>query len=308
MYNGSNTVHDAQPTWAPVRETAVPYFKPFLDFLFNYSENILFWNRTKIRKENSLNKVKINKISSVIHYPDKPSEKLAILLPGYLDSKDYPHLIALAEDLKNDGYTAVRFDPTGTWESGGDISDYTITQYLKDIKNVLEYMLQQKDYRRILLGGHSRGGMVSILYAARDPRISNVVGIMSSSGPIEGKMREEWQKTGIRTSYRDLPDKKDQRIKFNVPFSHAEDRDKYNVVEDVKKVKVPIILVAGELDDLVLPDDVREIFSNANEPKKFVIVKGIDHDYRLNNQDIKKVNREIIDWLNQFLRPIRDSN
>ena len=36
------------------------------------------------------------------------------------------------------GYTVVRLQPTGTWDSEGDILDYTTTQYLVDVKHVLE--------------------------------------------------------------------------------------------------------------------------------------------------------------------------
>jgi len=239
-------------------------------------------------------------LAAAVHYPDKVSEKLAILCPGYLDSKDYQHLINLAEDLAEQGYTVIRFDPMGTWKSEGDISDYITTQYLEDIKNVLEYMLQQTDYKHVLLGGHSRGGMVSILYAARDPRISLVLGIMPSSGrTMAGGRREEWKETGFSISKRDLPENRNGKREYRVPYSHVEDRDKYNVVEDVKQVKVPIILIAGELDELVLPEYVKEIFDEANEPKRMVIIEGIGHDYRHNLSEIKKINKTILNLLTE---------
>src|SRR3989344_8435825 len=104
-------------------------------------------------------------IAAVIHQPETAMGKLAILCPGFLDTKDYAHLVELAKSLANEGYTVVRFDPIGTWESGGDISDYTTSEYLEDIKTVIEYMLHEGNYKHILLGGHSRGAMVSIIYA-----------------------------------------------------------------------------------------------------------------------------------------------
>jgi pimeloyl-ACP methyl ester carboxylesterase len=235
-------------------------------------------------------------LAAVIHYPEKKTEKLAILCPGYLDSKDYRHLVGLAETLNKEGYTIVRFDSTGVWESDGNISDYTTTQYLEDIKNVLDYMLHQANYKHILIGGHSRGGQVAILYAARDPRISLVLAIMPSSKLTTkmGQRYKDWQKTGISISYRDLPNNKEQKREFRVPYSHAVDKDKYDVVEDVKKVKVPIIFIAGELDDQCPPELVKEIFDNANEPKKFIIIPRIGHDYRFNDNEIKLVNKEIL--------------
>lgn len=238
-------------------------------------------------------------LSAVIHYPKNETGKLAILCPGYLDSKDYQHLVGLAKVLGDIGYTVVRFDPTGTWESEDDISDYTNTQYLKDIKDVLEYMLNQKKYTAVLLGGHSRGGQVSILYAARDPRISQVVAIMASSKhTMTGQRYNDWEKTGISVSYRDLPNTKEEKREFRVPFSHVEDQDKYDVMEEVKKIKVPIIIVAGELDKICLPEHVKEIFDKANQPKNFLMIPGIGHDYRHNTSEVELVNKEILKLLN----------
>ncbi len=66
-------------------------------------------------------------LSVAIHNPETKTKKLAILCPGFLDSKDYAGLTELANRLTEHGYTSVRFDPTGVWESGGNITDYTIS-------------------------------------------------------------------------------------------------------------------------------------------------------------------------------------
>lgn len=235
-------------------------------------------------------------LAAIIHYSEKKTGKLAILCSGYLDSKDYRHLTTLAGELSKEGYTVMRFDSTGVWESDGNISDYTTIQYLEDIKNVIEYMFQQASYKHILIGGHSRGGQVAILYAARDSRISLVLAIMPSSKLTTkmGQRYKDWQKTGVSISYRDLPDNREQKREFHVPYSHAVDKDKYDVVEDVKKIKVPIIFIAGESDRVCPPELVREIFDNASEPKKLVLIPGIGHDYRFNDDEIKLVNKNIL--------------
>jgi len=62
----------------------------------------------------------------------------------------------------------------------------------------------------------------------------------------------------------------------------------------VKKVHVPIILIAGELDKLVLPEHLKLIFENANEPKKFIVIPKIGHDYRHNLNEVKIVNEEVL--------------
>ncbi|MEI7621036.1 MAG: alpha/beta fold hydrolase [Candidatus Moraniibacteriota bacterium] len=221
-----------------------------------------------------------------------------MLCAGFLDSKDYKHLAGLAQTLAERGYVVVRFDSIGVWESEGDISQYTMTQYLEDIKNVLEYMLSKNEYKNILLGGHSRGGQMSILYAARDPRISVVLGIMPSSGAITGERREAWKKAGVSISNRDFPDDKNKTREFRVPFEHVLDRDQCDAVRDIKKIKCPVILIAGELNKLVEPEDVKEFFDNANEPKSFTIMPGIGHDYRFSEKEVELVNEKVLEQLN----------
>lgn len=237
-------------------------------------------------------------ISAVIHNPEMKTEKLAVLCPGYLDSKDYKNLVGLGDALSQQGYTVVRFDPTGTWESDGPISDYTTTQYLLDIKNVISYMLSQSDFTHILLGGHSMGGKVSILYAAQDPKISVILGVASSPKAIVGARRSEIEKAGIRISQRDLPEDKNKTREFRVPFAHFLDSEKYDVIKCLKKIKVPIILIAGELDDVAPPNSVKEIFDNAKEPKRFSVVSGIDHDYRHNDNEVAKIVEKVLEQLN----------
>lgn len=236
-------------------------------------------------------------IAASVHYPEKKTDKLAILCPGFLDSKDYRHLVCLADELCGRGFIVVRFNPLGTWNSGGEIADYTTSQYLKDIRAVLDYMQNQEKFTHVLLGGHSRGGQMSILYAARDSRISMVLGIMPSAGPISGPGREEWERNASKLSERDLPEDENKKIQFNVPFSHVLDRDQYDAVGDVRKIKVPVALVAGELDDIVPPDDVKELFDNANEIKSYVVIPGIGHNYRFIEEEVSIVNKEILKQL-----------
>lgn len=242
----------------------------------------------KIPTENGLS------LDAVINRSPKETKRLAILCPGFLDSKDYRGLLKLAEALAERGYDVVRFDPTGVWKSDGDISEYNTTRYLADIRCVLNYMMEQKAYEHVLLGGHSRGGTTAMLYAARDPRISSVLAIMSAfQRSNSGKRAEKWRADGFHVSSRDIPDSSGIR-QFKVPYSHYEDYCKHNLFEDIKKVHVPLTMVVGGSDKLVTIDDVKKIFDPANEPKKLILVEGVGHDYRESPDEIKKVNGAIL--------------
>lgn len=236
-------------------------------------------------------------IAVVVHTPRIEREHLALLCPGYLDSKDYAHLTTLANALCERGYTVARFDPIGTWGSGGDISKYTNTQYLEDIKTIINALLKEKGYMHILLAGHSLGAALSLLYAAQDPRITEVVAIMPPSGSVDRERREAWKETGIRVSRRDVPGEESEEREYRVPYFHAEDRDQYSVVKEVEKIHVPILFLAGERDTVVSAEDVRNLYGHANEARSFVLLKGIGHDYRFHVAEIEAVNSEIMGWL-----------
>lgn len=238
-------------------------------------------------------------LSAVVHWPERVSSQLAILCPGHVDSKDYAHLVHLANSLTKEGYTVVRFDFLGTWESDGAIDDYSIQQQLSDIKTVLEFMLQKESFAHVLLGGHSRGGTVSILYAAVDPRVSAVLAIMSPFAlfrTVTSENLAKWKEKGFKISKRDVPNSSKMR-EFRLPYSNMEEANRFNVLDYVGKLHVPVFLVTGERDDVVLPEEVKRIYETANEPKHFLSIKGIDHDYRHNDAEIEMVDKEILTLL-----------
>ncbi len=229
------------------------------------------------------------------------AKKLAVLCPGYLDSKDYRHLTGLSNMLCGKGYTVVRFEPTGTWESEGDISKYTTTQYLTDVRHVIDHMLKTGAFRHIVVGGHSRGGQVAILYAARDRRVSAVVAIMpSSKRTVMDQRYMEWKSRGVSVSYRDQPSGVGKKKMFHVPVTHLEDHGRYDVLDEVKKLKAPLVIVAGELDDTCTPQSIKEIFECANQPKRIAVLRGIGHNYRLSDRQIGVVGRKVLAMMGEM--------
>ncbi|MDP1688552.1 MAG: alpha/beta hydrolase [bacterium] len=239
------------------------------------------------------------RIATIIHKPEIEPKGLVILCAGYLDSKDYEHLSGLAKDLSKVGYIVVRFDSTGIWDSKGTIDQYTIPQQLEDIQDIIDYMFKEKTYNNVIIGGHSLGGFVALLYAASHPIITKTFAIMSPyalSRNINIKKTLRLENSGIRVSLRDVPGKNDKR-EFHVPFSNFEDASQYNLLNEVPKLKIPILFIAGEMDDVIPATKVELIFKNSNEPKKILVMKGMDHDYRHNLEQINLVNKEVINFL-----------
>lgn len=229
------------------------------------------------------------------------ARKLALVLPGLLDTKDYPHMRAHVDFLANKGFYAISFDPPGTWQSGEDIHEYTITNYLAAIDD----LIARHGNKPTLLVGHSLGGLIAALAAAKNPHITTFVAIMSPASLVreeDGELRavgrtlEQWRQDGIRPSERDLPEDSTKTKHFELPFSFAEDAQKYNSLEGLRNFAKPKLFIAGKADSKITPEMVKATFDAAAEPKQYIEIES-DHDYRRSSELIKEVNQILGEFL-----------
>ncbi|MBU1975219.1 MAG: alpha/beta hydrolase [Nanoarchaeota archaeon] len=222
------------------------------------------------------------------------SNKLAIILPGRSDTKDYPHMRSHVDFLATKGYFALSFDPPGTWESEGDISIYSTTNYLKAVKEVIEYY----GNKPTLLVGHSRGGSMAILAGTRINEVEAFISIMGrASYKTKAFIDGGWKEDGFHISKRDTPKEYAEREKsFKLSFAFVEDSQQYDMIPDLKICNKPKLFIAGSKDVLVDPMKIKQACELSAEPKQFIMLES-EHDYRLNDEMIKKVNTLIEDFI-----------
>ncbi|MGQ0718428.1 MAG: alpha/beta hydrolase [Pseudonocardiales bacterium] len=225
---------------------------------------------------------------------------IAILLPGFLDSKDYASSVALARTLPTIGITAVRFDPRGTWQSGGRPTDCTTTQQIHDITAILDMPPRGDTDRRILIG-YCYGAYVAALSATSDARITEVAAIMPTRSFIwtedYDESKDTWRIDGERCYIRDLPDLTGS-VTVQVPYSVVEDAKSYLMTDAWENLRQPVLFVAGEDDSYITPDGVRALHEKCgSQRKELAILPGVQHDYRYEEKQIDAVNRTVLGWL-----------
>jgi pimeloyl-ACP methyl ester carboxylesterase len=233
---------------------------------------------------------------AILSRGDKQAEKLAILIPGRLDTKDYVNFVSHAEYLAAQGFLTIAFDPPGIWDSPGSIELYTTTNYIKAIEELIEYF----GNRPTLLFGHSRGATAAIL-ASANPEIIGLILAMTNFGPPTPLSQENSAK-GFQIFHYDLPPgdvKTEKQKEFILPLLYWTDGQKYNPIEALKKCIKPKLIIYGSDDEFTSPDKVREIYQNLSEPK---MIKEIncDHDYRYYPEAIKKVEEEVGIFLSRY--------
>jgi isopentenyl-diphosphate Delta-isomerase len=268
----------------------------------NFLTTIKEFVKGKISFENELLKttefIQTKSFKIAIYKKGKTNcKKLALLLPGRLDTKDYAHLRSHVDFLATRGYLALSFDPPGTWESEGDISIYSTTNYLKAIKEIIEFY----GNKPTLVMGHSRGGSMAILAGTRIDYVKSFIAVMSrATYKTTNFVDDGWKKKGFVVSTRDTPKGYLEPIKsFKLPYSFVEDSQKYDMIEDLKNCSKPKLFVAGSKDVLVKADGIRDAFKLSSKPKQFKLLNS-DHDYRKNNQMIEKVNELISEFLKTY--------
>jgi fermentation-respiration switch protein FrsA (DUF1100 family) len=72
------------------------------------------------------------------------------------------------------------------------------------------------------------------------------------------------------------------------------------VVDAARRVRVPWLFVHGQADDVVPPQDSRDLFAVAGEPKQLVELPEADHVF--SGSHANAMAGCVVDWLRQISR------
>lgn len=226
---------------------------------------------------------------------DPNSEKVALVLPGRLDTKDYANNLSHIEYLAKHGYYALSLDPPGTWNSPGGIELFTTTNYVKAVNELIEFL----GNKLTLLFGHSRGGTVAMLVGTVNPHVTHIITNMSYYGAPSAPT-DECRLKGYQVSLRDMPpgtEKGGPQKRFELPLNYFEEGMQYNVTEAIKVCRKPKLFFYGVNDLEMNPEDVKEMYKFASEPK-FIHELNSEHRYWRHLEIIEEVNKTVGEFLN----------
>jgi alpha-beta hydrolase superfamily lysophospholipase len=207
------------------------------------------------------------RIDFTLHHGKPGAREIVLIGHGVTGNKDRPFVIALAEGFAKAGITALRFSFSGNGTSAGKFTQSTVSKEVEDLGAVIN-AVQDKS---ICYVGHSMGGAVGVLRAAKDPSIKALI---SLAGMVHTKAFAEREFGMVKPGEGFMWDD------TNCPLSqdYMDDMARIgSVIDEAPKIKVPWLLVHGTEDDVVPIQESREIFARANEPKQFVELKGANH-------------------------------
>ena len=226
---------------------------------------------------------------------------LAFVMHGLSGFKEQPHIETFAKAFKDKGFTVIRFDTTNTFgESDGKYEDATTTNYSEDLEDVIAWAKFQPWYQEpFYLAGHSLGGICIILYVEKHPEevkglapISTVVSGALSAQAHGKEYVKQWEKTGWKEEKSESIPGLIKRLKW----SHMLDRLKHDVLPEVDKLTMSVLLIVGEKDEGTPLKHQQILFDKLPGKKELHVIKGAPHTFRTPKQ-LEEIKHIFSNWV-----------
>jgi pimeloyl-ACP methyl ester carboxylesterase len=184
----------------------------------------------------------------------------------------------IAHALADAGFLVARYDKRGVGQSGGRPESATLADFAEDLRAVVRYMSDRKDVdrRRIAVVGHSEGGALALITAARENRVA-ALALVGTPG-VTGAEVNLYQVEHALDRANVPPDQKastldlQKRIQAavltgkgweNIPPDLRKQADipwfqsflAFDPARPLRDVEQPVLIVQGLLDMQVPPDN-----------------------------------------------------
>jgi len=214
-----------------------------------------------------------------------------VVLRGFKGFKDWGMFPPFSERLARAGFTAVTPNVSGSGvDDHGEFvyperfGHNTFSAELEDLRRVIDALLQGElgvpPPPALGLMGHSRGGRISILQTARDPRVKGLVtwSAISTTDRWPPDARAAWRKAGVLQT-------KNMRTGQILPLyigilDEIETRpEALDIQSAAGRITVPWLLAHGAADESVPLPEARVLEVSAGSRARFLPIDGAGHTY-----------------------------
>lgn len=186
------------------------------------------------------------KVSIAAIYLPNPKAKYTIIY-SHGNAEDLGINLPFLKDLRNHGYSVLSYDYEGYGLSTGKPTEYNT---YRDVIATYNYATQKLHIppKHIISMGHSLGAALAVYLADEKPTAGLI--LMSP----------------FLSAFRVI-------TKYPILFW-----DKYNNLARIKNIHVPVLIIHGNKDRIISFWHGKTLYKNANDPKKFVEIKGAGHN------------------------------
>ena len=199
----------------------------------------------------------------------------------------------LADSLAAHGYASLRYDKRGIAASvaaATDESKLIFENYIDDAVAWVEFLVADERFDRVVLAGHSEGGLIALVAAKRTDKVAAVVTLAGVGEPIDATLRRQLstQPEPYRSECMRIIDelKAGRMVSDPMPALAALFREsvqpylisqmRYDPAAEARALSVPLLVVQGTTDIQVNLNDAMKL-SMGNLRTRLAIVDGMNH-------------------------------
>ena len=183
------------------------------------------------------------------YVPPQPEEPVVVVFNGNAGNRS--DRLLLGKGLAGEGFGVVLVDYRGY---GGNPGRPTESGLARDARAALRWVQDHASGHPIAYFGESLGAAVAIELAVTEPPAALILRSPFTSLAAVGAFH-----------YRFLP------VRLML-------WDEFPSLEQIRKVAVPTLVIAGSSDSIVPIDQSRAIYDAAPHPKRIVVIDGADHN------------------------------
>lgn len=226
-------------------------------------------------------------------YANDHSKGLIVFVHGFEGFKDWGTHSLVADFFAQQGYSFLKFNFSHNGTTVADPLNFvdleafghnTFSMELFELNAVIDYCLSGKSFgvpQRFVLLGHSKGGGISILQAARDSRVSHLItwaATINFSHLWKGQDIENWRKSGVRyvenaRTHQQMP----QYIE--ILEDYEQNQNDLNIEEKASQIRQPWLIVHGTADKAVSVNRAERL-KQLQPRAQLLIIDGADHVFQ----------------------------
>lgn len=191
---------------------------------------------------------------------------------------------AIADTLTRRGVAVLRYDDRGVGGSGGSLATAGLSDLVADVRAAVRYLRGRPeiDSARIALIGHSEGGIIAPMVAARDSTLGGIVLMAGTATPLDSVLMEQAigaaQEAGgdsvSLAESREMVERLSRAVREGADIDSLElppalerlarskwlrEHVEHDPLATIRQVRVPVLIVNGGQDVQVAPEHARRL-------------------------------------------------
>jgi len=208
----------------------------------------------------------------------------------------------LAEGLSKNGIASLRYDKRGigkSKEASIPEKDVIFENFVQDAVSWLELLKKDKNYKKIVVIGHSEGSLIGMI-AAKETNVNAYVSLSGAGSSADKvlKTQLESQPEQLKNEAFRIIDSLKIGVKIDTVHPFLGSLFRYSIQPylinwfqfdpsiEIQKLSIPTLIINGNTDIQVGPENA-ELLHKSNTKSRLVILNKMNHVLKVSEKDLQ---------------------